>query len=126
MSKSGKVINTRTHMAKPIYFSASDDTIYIADLQTRMYQTTDDGVSWNLVFISTGGKHCSLLVKVKISAEQRYDYWTLKKSKGKNCYLRVYSVNSGYTLMDRKRNDNSVTWRDIKVFTANGCQLTKF
>ena len=126
MSKSGKVISTHTHMTKPMYFSVSDDTIYLADLQTGVYKTADDGISWNLIFISTYGRRCFLVIKVKISTEQRDDYWTLEKDKGNNTYLRVYSVNSSYTIMDRKRNDNYVIWRDIKVFTANGLQFTKF
>ena len=112
MSESGKVITTHTQMTKPRYLSVSnDDIIYLADLETGVYQSTDDGVSWSLVFKSTDGWHCWQVIKV--TTDHSDDFWTLEQSVNKNWHLRVYSV-------DRKRSDGNVTWRDINVTTTDG------
>ena len=115
MSESGKVITTHTHMTLPRYLSvSSDDIIYLADSQTGVYQSTDDGVSWSLVFKSTDGWHCDQVIKV--TTDHSDDFWTLEQSgeyPNINNHLRVYSV-------DRRRSDGNVTWRDINVPTTDG------
>ena len=51
MSESGKIITTHTEMTSPGYLSVSDDhIIYLTDYLTDVYQSTDDGISWSLVF----------------------------------------------------------------------------
>ena len=113
MSESGKVINTHTQMTSPRYLSvSSDDIIYLADSSTGVYQSTDDGVSWSLVFKSTDGWHCEQVIKV--TTDHSDDFWTLEYNRdSKNYHLRVYSV-------DRRRSDGNVTWRDINVTTTDG------
>ena len=112
MSESGKVITTHTQMTKPLYLSvSSDDIIYLADYETGVYQSTDDGVSWSLVFESTDGWHCWQVIKV--TTDHSDDFWTLEQSANLNNHLRVYSV-------DRRRSDGNVTWRDINVPTTDG------
>ena len=112
MSESGKVITTHTQMTDPRHLSVSnDDIIYLADYQTGVYQSTDDGVSWSLVFKSTDGWHCWQMIKV--TTDHSDDFWTLEyNSDNKNRHLRVYSV-------DRRRSDGNVTWRDINVPTTD-------
>ena len=112
MSESGKVITTHTQMTEPRYLSVSnDDIIYLADSQTGVYQSTDDGVSWSLVFKSTDRWHCCQVIKV--TTDHSDDFWTLEQSDNRNYHLRVYSV-------DRRRSDGKVTWRDINVTTTDG------
>ena len=112
MSESGEVISTHTQMTEPRYLSvSSDDIIYLADWETGVYQSTDDGVSWSLVFKSTDGWHCEQVIKV--TTDHSDDFWTLEKSDNNNYHLRVYSV-------DRRSSDDNVTWRDINVTATDG------
>ena len=112
MSESGKVITTHTRMTSPQRLSvSSDDIIYLADSKTGVYQSTDDGVSWSLIFKSTDGWHCWQVIKV--TTDHSDDFWTLERSDNNNWHLRVYS-------MDRRRSDGNVTWRDINVPTTDG------
>ena len=113
MSESGKVIATHTQMTNPQHLMvSSDDIIYLADSTTGVYQSTDDGVSWSLVFKPTDGWHCKQVIKV--TTDHSNDFWTLEHSDNfSNCHLRVYSV-------DRRHSDNNVTWRNINVPTLNG------
>ena len=113
MSESGKVITTHTQMTSPGRLSvSSDDIIYLADSETGVYQSTDDGVSWSLVFESTDGWYCRQVIKV--TTDHSDDFWTLERSYNYiNYHLRVYSV-------DRRRSDGNVTWRDINVPTTDG------
>ena len=111
MSESGKVITTHTQMTEPRCLSVSyDDIIYLADLETGVYQSTDDGVSWSLVFKSTNRQHCKQVIKV--TTDHSDDFWT-PEDIGINYHLRVYSV-------DRRLSDDKVTWRDIYVPTTDG------
>ena len=113
MSESGKVIATHTQMTEPLRLSVfNDDIIYLADSKTGVYQSTDDGVSWSLVFKSTDGWHCYQVIKV--TTDHSDDFWTLEYNSDNNSYhLRVYSV-------DRRRSDGNVTWRNINVPTTDG------
>ena len=111
MSESGQVITTHTQMKSPQYLSvSSDDTIYLADSKTGVYQSTDDGVSWSLVFKSTDGWHCWQVIKV--TTDHSDDFWTLERSDNNDYHLRVYSV-------DWRSSDGNVTWRDINVPTTD-------
>ena len=112
MSESGEVISTHTQMTEPRDLSVSnDDIIYLADSKTGVYQSTDDGVSWSLIFKSTDEWHCKQVIKV--TTYHSDDFWILEKSDNNNNHLRVYSV-------DRRRSDGNVTWRDINVITTDG------
>ena len=111
MSESGKVITTHTQMTSPRWLSVSNDgIIYLADKETGVYQSTDDGVSWSFVFKSTDGWHCWQVIKV--TTDHSDDFWTLEENDN-NDHLRVYSV-------DRRRTDGNVPWRDINVPTTDG------
>ena len=111
MSESGKVITTHTQMTEPRRLSVSnDDIIYLSDSKTGVYQSTDDGVTWSLVFKSTDEWHCYQVIKV--TTDYSDDFWTLEQSYNNNWHLRVYSV-------DRRRSDGNVTWRDINVPTTD-------
>ena len=111
MSESGRVITTHTHLTKPFYFSVSNDgIIYLADWERGVYQSTNDGLSWSLVFNSTNGWHCWQAIRVTI--DQSDNFWTLQHGDNDDNHLRVYNV-------DRRRADGNVTWRDINVTTID-------
>ena len=111
LSESGEVIAT-SQLTAPRYLSVSnDDTIYLADMKTGVYQSTDDGVSWNLVFKSTDGWHCAQVIKV--TTDHFNDYWTLGTF-DKWC-LRVYSVDENF--------DYEMSWKDIDLITKDGEQI---
>ena len=113
MSYSGKVIATHTQLINPQYFSVADDgIIYLADAGKGVYQSTDNGLSWSLVFKSTPGWRCWLVIKVN---NQNIDnFWTLeyKNNNSKLMHLRMYSV-------DNKCTDCTVTWKNVNVTAAN-------
>ena len=112
MSESGKVITTHTQMTSPQHLSVSNEKIiYLADSYRGVYQSTDDGISWSLVFKSINGRHCREVIKV--TTDHSDDFWTLETSDNYNNHLCVYSV-------DRRLSDGKVTWRGINVPTTNG------
>ena len=111
-SESGKVITTHNQMTSPRHLSISNEkVIYLADSYRGVYQSTDDGISWNLVFKPTDGWHCREVIKV--TTDHSDDFWTLETSDNDENHLCVYSV-------DRRRFDGNVTWRDINVPTTDG------
>ena len=110
ISESGKVIATHTQIRDPKYLSvASDDAIYLADWETGVYHSANDGISWSLIFRSTDGWHCKQVIKV--TTDHSDDFWTLENENNFNYHLRVYSI-------DSRRSDGNVTWEDIS--TQNG------
>ena len=112
MSESGEVITTHKKMTEPQRLSvSSDDIIYFAGWKTGLYQSTDDGVSWSLVFKSTDGWYCIQVIKV--TTDHSDDFWTLEYNDNYGYHLHVYSV-------DRRRSDGNVTWRNINVTTTDG------
>ena len=108
MSESGKVITTHTQITEPRYLSVSNDVIYLADKKTGVHQSTDDGVSWNIVFNSIDGWHCWQVIKVTTNHSD--DFWTLGTSNNSNHHLRVYSV--------VKRRSEAL--RDINIPSTDG------
>ena len=108
ISDSGKVITTHTQISNPGYFSASDDgIIYLADIMEGVYQSTDNGMSWGLVFKSANGWHCLLVIKV--TKDYFDDFWALEFDSSKY-HLRVYSVNTNCFTCN-------VTWIDVNATT---------
>ena len=110
MSESGKVIATYTQMTFPQLLSVSNDNIiYLADYRYTVYQSTDDGVSWSVVFKST--ERWEYKQVIKVTTDHSDDFWTL--SLGNSYHLRVYSL-------DRRRLNGKVTWKNVNVSTTDG------
>ena len=113
LSKFGYVIAT-TILPVPYYFSVSNDTIYVTEYETGVYQSTDGGLQWSLVFKPTVGWHC--VMTIKVIANNSDDFWALERVDDyRFSRLRVYSLNI-------KRLDGYVTWKDIDTvnITTNG------
>ena len=100
-----------THLRRPMYLSVSnDDVIFLADFYQGVYQSTDEGISWSLVFKSPDGLYFIHVIKVETANNP--DFWILRE-KHNNYYIRVYSV-------DERRPNGNVTWRDINIPQTNG------
>jgi hypothetical protein len=107
MSQSGKII-TQTQMTDPRRLSVStDNVIYLADWESGVYQSTDDGESWSLVFKSPDGGECLQVIKVIIDHSDHF--WTIEWKD--NYRLRVYNVN-------KKGDDINLTWSDVSLSTS--------
>ena len=113
MSGSGEVITKHPELPDPLCLHVSiDGIIYLTDLKAGDYQSTDDGVTWSLVFKTVEGYQCMQVVKV--SADNSDDYWCIEWNCENNDFLlRVYSV-------DKKLSDDNITWKAIDAVTANG------
>ena len=108
ISESGNVITTHKQMERPWYFSvSSDDVIYLVDAKAGVYRTTDNGLSWSLLFKSPDKWGCQEVIKV--TTDKSDDFWTVKESYA-NYLFRVY----------QRRPDGSATWRDINYPTTVG------
>ena len=114
MSASGKVINTTQMQIKaPRYFSISnDEIIYLSDRMEGLYQSTDDGVSWNLVFTPTDGWHFWQAIKVTTSNSD--DYWIQEWNDNMKWRFGVY----------KRRFGGKVTWREVYVPSPDDLQLS--
>ena len=103
-SESGEIIVIHHNIADPCYFSTSSEgIIYVADTNTCLYQSKDDGISWNHVFSNTDGKLCALAIK--ITTNNVDDFWVLQSY---NTFLTVYSLN-------RKHTPVTYTWNNVNV-----------
>ena len=110
-SESGKVIATQTHMTCEALLSVSNENvIYLADDFGTVYQSTDDGISWSVVFKSTDG--LKLLQVIKATTDHSDDFWILGWSEKYKHHLLVYT-------MDRSHLNGKVTWRHVNVSTTD-------
>lgn len=103
---SGKII-VETEMRNPQNLSISvDGTVCLADWQTGVYQSTNGGVTWELVYRSPDEWHCWQVLKV--TKDNSYDYWTIEANSYTN-RLRVYSL---------EKSSGNLTSRDINLLTS--------
>ena len=116
MSESGKIINS-TQMNTPQFISVSyDNIIFLADGEAGVYQSTDDGISWDFVF-HQAENWCSHRV-MKVPTGHGDDFWTLVSRSVKvpfDYQLHVYSV------LDKKYHaENNMTWKKINLPMTKG------
>ena len=111
MSDSGAVITMHTQMTEPQCLSVSnDETIFLGDRKTGIFQSTDGGVNWSLVAQSADEWHCRQVVK--LTGDHCDDFCALEWNDNNSCRLRTYRV-------DRRRLDENVTARNISVTSTN-------
>ena len=114
MSELGKVSTTQTHLKsiQKLHVS-SDDIIYLTTIDwgisQGVYQSTDDGVSWSLVFNITD----EFLFRkdlIKVATDHVDEFWILNRFD--NYFLSVYCK-------DKRRSDGNVTRRIITAPLIN-------
>ena len=112
ISDSGDIITTHFNLTAPNRLSVSNDCVlYLADWKAGVYQSTDGGLSWSLVFKSKDGRNCLQVINVKHNNND--DFWTVEQDNLYDYHLRVYSVN-------KTLHGANVTWKDINVVTTSG------
>ena len=119
VTKSGShIVSHGTPFRVPNDISVSSDkVIYVADqLSSSIFQSKDDGISWQFVFSCKSGQ-CARVVKV-INTDHREDYWTLE-TKSAVYQIRVYTI-------DKNHTNTLVTWRDISLPTTDGKSIDLF
>ena len=117
MSESSTVITIYTQLKNPRYISVFSDILYIVDMNTVVYQSKDEGVSWNLVFqINDDWIYWQ---RIKVTTNFSDDFWTLRYNNNENYYYqRLYSV-------PKNIPHNFMTWTDIS-FTITNSELISF
>ena len=115
VSKVGGIIirATKYQMKTPRYLSIDNNVIYITDVDTGLFRSTDDGVSWNLVFKAPDEWACEQVIKVNSNPRLIEDFWMVVRRDQENYALRVYSV-------DKRRTDIVVTWKNVTALEPNG------
>ena len=112
MSEFGKIITIHTQIKYPRCLSVSnDDTMYLTDWKTGVYESINYGISWNFIINANDAWHCQQLIKV--ITDYSHDFWMLQWNDNYNWHLRVRSV-------DSRRSDGSSAWRDININTTDG------
>ena len=124
MTPSGTVM-TETEMREPCRLSVStDDVIYLANGESGVYESRDEGVSWSKVLESGGdGWGCYEVIKVKTS-DDCDDLWTRERKfmDGKVTWrMRVYSVKRG--LGEDVSVGEVVEVREVRVRTSEGREV---
>ena len=102
MLESGEVISEQK-MDRPACISVSNYIIYLADYETGVYQSTDDGVSWSHIFKPSHEWHCWHVIKANL--DQNDGFWALEMN-GNNYQFSMYA-------MDKNEHNSCLTRTDI-------------
>ena len=105
LTQAGKITSrTNTILSPNSVTVSSDGILYVSDFQTGVHKSSDEGVTWNLLFES---RLCVDVVKV--ITNQSEDFWTRQQSGDSFIwYLFVYSF-------DKKNPNGNVTRRGIDI-----------
>ena len=104
ISEAGEVI-TDSQLTNPQCLSIFNNTIYLADEETGVFQSTDGGATWSFVFSSiTGGKFRQV---VQVRNDPTDDFW-VREYDNNRCSLRIYSLTKR-----RSAGGKSVTWKTV-------------
>lgn len=109
MSDQGEPFS-QTKLKKPECLSVSPngEVLYVADRESGVYQSKDNGASWTPVFKAPDDWKSWQALKVSLDDSQEEVFWVLEY-KSKKSRLRVYTI-------DRKQGANGVlTWRDVTI-----------
>jgi hypothetical protein len=107
ISKSGTLMSA-IQLPKPRRLNVcSDGTIYVADRQTGIYQSTNGGKQFRHVFTSQDNGDFWQVIRVS-STPQSHVFWALKLLKNGSMRLVVYTVNTD-------RCEDNVQGRDIAI-----------
>ena len=103
ISELGKIF-TFTQMKEPKFISIYNNAImYLADTK-GVYQSSDDGVSWNLVF---SPRDPNLMWVIRVTSEQSDNFWTLKNTIDSTDLTGIDESDPFFLLQDYKRLSSS-------------------
>jgi small nuclear ribonucleoprotein (snRNP)-like protein len=128
MTRNGEAIAQTNKSAPSRFYVSPDDVIYLAEFETGVSQSANDGVTWSHVFKATDNWKCVQVVKVSGDSNTE-TFWTLNRlneeddddenddneddyrhphyeDDNDDWRLRMYTV-------DKQRVSNNVTWRDV-------------
>ena len=129
MSEHGEIIATYSEIDDSRSFSVSNEgIIFLGDYSHCLYQSTDDGISWNYAFdnfdesyrwISHTGTtdRSKCFQAIKITTNEINQFWILETSDEKSAFLNVYSL-------DRKRTNKIFSWREINIILSTNSKLS--
>ena len=108
-------------MTLPLCLSVSEDkNIYLADGINGVYESQDDGFSWNLLFkLPNGSDRCWQTIKVLNSLGENI-FWTLLKRNDKQYYLELFSFGAGSEIMKYEDIDQSSLDLSVSKLAYNG------
>ncbi len=90
-------------MTSPHHLSVTaNGVIYLADLESGVHQSTDNGVTWNHLFALPDNRKCLQAIKVSRDFNGNDDWWILE-DKSVAFGLRVYTLNTA----------GNLSWRDV-------------
>ena len=117
ISESGEVSTPQTHIRGSQKFHvSSDDIIYLTatdwHIGLGVYQSTDNGVSWSLVFNIAGEWQLSTEL-IKVATDHVDEFWILKRATSHSLLTRY--KNLFVYCRDKRRSDGTVTQRNISV-----------
>ena len=133
MSDHGKVIVVHTKMTSAQRFSVSyDKIIYLTGLK-GVYESKDDGMSWNIILKSKGKVFIFQAIKV-MAIDHTENYWILSENIDSDRQKLLYAVNMRHndneigtnhivTVKDERRSQSNEIWRNINITTTNGSQI---
>ena len=111
--ESGKVID-KTEMLYPMAFSIfNNDTIYLTEgLTEKVFQSTDDGLTWHPLITSQNGWMCVRAIRVGNKFD--FIFWMKEVSNdSKSRRLRMY----------KKKSDGTIKYKTINVFLGDGRKI---
>ena len=115
MSQSAEIIAIDEPTRFPRFVSVSnDEIIYLTDYNADVYQSTNEGVSWSLVFSSPD--YYLIREVIKVTFENSDELWFLEEQKDEISHLRAYST-------DRSLSKGDILWRYINVTTIDNKKI---
>ena len=101
IDKTGNIISQQQMSAPTCLSLSGDNTICLTDKMNGIYESKDDGITWNHILrLPNDNTCCWQAIKLRNNQDEVI-YWTLVESNNSQFYLRQYTVNNG------------VTWQDI-------------
>ena len=129
MSEHGQVITTHSEIDDPRFFSVSNEgVIFLGDYTHCLYQSTDDGISWNCAVVNLDESYRRIwrtgitdrskcFQAIKITTNEINQFWILETSDENSAFLSVYSL-------DRKRTNKIFSWRELNIILSTNSRLS--
>jgi hypothetical protein len=115
MTCNGEVITQTNSVSCLRFYVSPDDVIYLAGLDSVVYQSTDDGATWTHVF--EVADECLQVIKVS-SDSNTQTFWALECKVGDHCNENGNGNDNEDTANDDERDNNELIWR-LRMYTVD-------